>query len=90
MGNPREQADKTIKLSLILAIGQRIPIETTLQAPGSEGRLLPVRVESRVTELGTLALEAAERDGARKWKLEFNARQRRRSASPEYSRPVAR
>ncbi len=51
------------------------PIETTLQAPGSEGRVLPVRLESRVTEVGTLALDCAERDGKRQWKLEFNVRQ---------------
>jgi hypothetical protein len=50
------------------------PIETTLAAPGAEGRVLPVRLESRVTELGTLALECAERDGDRRWKLEFNVR----------------
>jgi molecular chaperone DnaK (HSP70) len=50
-------------------------IETTLQAPGSEGRVLPVRLQSRVTEIGTLALECVERDGDRHWKLEFNVRQ---------------
>ena len=50
-------------------------IETTLQAPGSEGRVLPVRLQSRVTEVGTLALECVERDGQRHWKLEFNVRQ---------------
>jgi molecular chaperone DnaK (HSP70) len=51
------------------------PIETTLQAPGAEGRVLPVRLQSRVTEVGTLALECVERDGERRWKLEFNVRQ---------------
>lgn len=50
------------------------PIESTLAAPGSEGRVLPVRLESRVTELGTLAIDCAERDGERRWKLEFNVR----------------
>jgi len=51
------------------------PIETTLQAPGSEGRVLPVRLESRVTEVGTLALDCAERAGDRRWNLEFSVRQ---------------
>src|SRR5690606_302101 len=45
-------------------------IETTLEAPGAEGRVLPVRVRSRVTEVGTLALECVERDGPGRWKLE--------------------
>jgi hypothetical protein len=51
------------------------PIETTLQAPGAEGRVLPVRLESRVTEVGTLALDCAERGTERRWKIEFNVRQ---------------
>lgn len=50
------------------------PIETALDAPGAEGRVLPARLESRITEVGTLALAFAERDGKRKWKLEFNVR----------------
>jgi hypothetical protein len=50
------------------------PVEATLAAPGDEGRVVPVRLESRVTEVGTLALEVAERAGDRRWKLEFNVR----------------
>jgi hypothetical protein len=49
-------------------------VEARLDAPGEEGRVVPVRVESRVTEVGTLALEVAERTGDRRWKLEFNVR----------------
>ncbi len=50
------------------------PIETTLEAPGAVGRVLPVRLQSRVTEVGTLALECVERDGDRRWKFELNVR----------------
>jgi hypothetical protein len=50
-------------------------IETTLQAPDSEGKVLPVQLESRVTEVGTLALSCAERGGQRHWKLELSVRQ---------------
>ncbi len=49
-------------------------IETTLSAPGSEGKLVPVRLESRVTEVGTLAIDCVEQGGPRRWKLEFNVR----------------
>jgi hypothetical protein len=51
------------------------PIETTLQAPGSEGKVLPVQLESRVTEVGTLDLDCAERGGKRRWKIELSVRQ---------------
>jgi molecular chaperone DnaK (HSP70) len=51
------------------------PIEMTLQAPGSEGKVLPVQLESRVTEVGTLALDCAERGGQRRWKIELSVRQ---------------
>ena len=56
------------------ALEELDPIQTTLEAAGAEGQVLPVRLESRVTEVGTLALEAAERGGDRRWKLEFNVR----------------
>lgn len=49
-------------------------IETALEAPGDEGRVTPVRLRSRVTEVGTLALECVQTDGPGKWKLEFNVR----------------
>ena len=38
--------------------------------------MLPVRLESRVTELGTLELWLVSRDGANRWKLEWNIRER--------------
>ena len=52
------------------------PLATTLQAPGSEGRTVPVHLHCKVTEVGTLELWCLSRDGRQRWKLEFNVRER--------------
>jgi hypothetical protein len=52
------------------------PIEVTLKLDGQEDTVLPVRLESRVTEVGTLELWCVSRDGQQRWKLEFNIRER--------------
>lgn len=52
------------------------PLATTLDAPGIEGRTVPVHLHSRVTEVGTLELSCLSRDGKKRWKLEFNVRER--------------
>lgn len=53
-------------------------IQVTL--PVSEGRtageVVPVRLCSRVTELGTLCLEAIPTDGGQKWQVEFDVREK--------------
>ncbi|UXI00025.1 Hsp70 family protein [Photobacterium sp. TY1-4] len=53
-------------------------IQVTL--PVSEGRsageVVPVRLASRVTELGTLCLEAIPTDGGQKWQVEFDVREK--------------
>jgi molecular chaperone DnaK (HSP70) len=51
------------------------PLEATLATAGEEGRSVPVRLRALVTELGTLELWCVARDGARRWKVEFNVRQ---------------
>lgn len=48
------------------------PLETTLT--GDSGRVVPVRLEAEVTEVGTLAVWCVSRDGEERWKLEFNVR----------------
>lgn len=52
-------------------------IQVTL--PVSDGRsvgeIVPVRLASRVTELGTLCLEAIPSDGGQKWQVEFDVRE---------------
>jgi hypothetical protein len=52
------------------------PLAMTLEAPGKEGRTVPVHLHSRVTEVGTLELWCLSRDGDQRWKLEFNVRER--------------
>jgi len=52
------------------------PLEVTLIVDGQQGRLLPVRLESRVTEIGTLELWCVSRDARNRWKLELNLREK--------------
>lgn len=52
------------------------PMETALEAPGNEGRTVPVHLHSKVTEVGTLELWCLSRDSKQRWKLEFNVRER--------------
>ncbi len=51
------------------------PLEVTLELEGQEDTVLPVRLESHVTEVGTLELWCVSRDGEHRWKLEFNIRE---------------
>jgi hypothetical protein len=57
-------------------IEELAPMTTTLDGAGMEGRTVPVHLHSKVTEVGTLDLWCISRDGKKKWKLEFNVRQR--------------
>lgn len=52
------------------------PLEVTLPANGDSDRAVPVTLESRVTELGTLELWCVARGGTDRWKLELNIRER--------------
>ena len=52
------------------------PLEVTLTLEGQQGTVLPVRLESRVTEIGTLELWCVARDNANRWKLELNIREK--------------
>ena len=49
-------------------------IETTLE--GRPGTAVPVTIEIRVTEIGTLEFYCVARDGGQRYKLEFNVRER--------------
>ena len=58
------------------------PLEVTLEADPSlassaDDGVVPVTLESRVTEIGTLELWCNARDGAHRWKLELNIREGR-------------
>jgi molecular chaperone DnaK (HSP70) len=52
------------------------PLEVTLKLDGQEGAVLPVRLETRITELGTLEVWCVTRDGSQRWKLELNIREK--------------
>jgi molecular chaperone DnaK (HSP70) len=51
------------------------PVEVTLPAAGNAGEFVPVTIETTITETGLLQLWSVARDG-RKWKLEFNVREK--------------
>jgi hypothetical protein len=52
------------------------PLEVTLHVDGKQDTAVPVTLESRVTEIGTLELWCVARDGNNRWKLELNIRER--------------
>jgi hypothetical protein len=56
-------------------IEERGPLQVTLKLDGQLGKTVPVRLETRVTELGTLEVWCVSRDGQR-WKLELNIREK--------------
>ena len=56
-------------------IEESSPLEVTLKLDGKEDTVLPVRLETRVTEVGTLEVWCVSRDGSQRWKLEFNIRE---------------
>jgi len=58
-------------------IQELAPIEANLTATkkATAGEVVPVRLLSKVTAVGTLELWCHQRDGAGKWKLELNVRE---------------
>ena len=52
------------------------PLEVTLDVTGKDDMTVPVSLESRVTEVGTLELWCVGRGGTDRWKLELNIRER--------------
>ena len=48
-------------------------IETTLD--GQTGTAVPVTIEVKATEVGTLELWCGSKEDDRRWKLEFNVRE---------------
>lgn len=58
-------------LEAIASIGATLPAEEGVHPAGSS---VPVRLETVATEIGTLELYCVEKEGAGRWKLEFNVR----------------
>jgi hypothetical protein len=54
------------------------PLEVTLPDAGQSDVTVPVSLESRVTEVGTLELWCVARGGTDRWRLELNIRERER------------
>ena len=52
------------------------PLEVTLRMDGQHGAVVPVRLETRVTEVGTLEVWCVTRDGTNRWKLQLNIREK--------------
>jgi hypothetical protein len=52
------------------------PLKVTLKLDRQQGTVVPVRLETRVTELGTLEVWCVSRDGTERWKLELNIREK--------------
>jgi Hsp70 protein len=50
------------------------PVATTLDGQSTVGRIVPVHLHTKVTEVGQLELWCQSRDGKQRWKLEFNVR----------------
>ncbi len=50
-------------------------IETTLE--GEHGTVIPVIIQVKLTEIGTLELWCVSRQDGRRWKLEFNVREKK-------------
>jgi hypothetical protein len=56
-------------------IDELTDVEIVLSAERHQpGEVVPVRLAARVTEIGTLELEAVSRDGDERWKVEFDVR----------------
>ena len=52
------------------------PLEVALKLDGHQGTVVPVRIETCITELGTLEVWCVSRDGTNRWKLELNIREK--------------
>ncbi|MGL6072924.1 MAG: Hsp70 family protein [Fimbriiglobus sp.] len=55
-------------------IDELSPMRVTLDGKAQQGRVVPVHLHSKVTEVGQLEVWCQSRDGKQKWKLEFNVR----------------
>lgn len=64
-------------------------IEVTLPQEGyRQGEVVPVVMAARVTETGTLQLEAVARDSGQRWKVEFEVRAREAGAHEDGHHPM--
>jgi hypothetical protein len=57
-----------------MELSELASLEAVLEADGNEGAVVPVKIHSYLTELGTFQLWCEALEGQRKWKLEFSVR----------------
>ena len=69
----RDDAPGTVVEDWAGEIEHLTTIETTLD--GEAGSVVPVTIEIRISEVGTLELWCVSREDGRRWKLEFNVRE---------------
>jgi hypothetical protein len=73
----REDAAGTLLEDWQGQIEELAPVSVTLPAKGGPaGRVVPVHLHAKVTEVGQLELSCRSRAGDENWKLEFNVRER--------------
>jgi hypothetical protein len=52
------------------------PLEVTLEAQGlAPGTVVPVRLEVKATDIGTVEVWSVRTDGSQRWRLEYNVRE---------------
>lgn len=71
-GSAQHRDDAVATLRTPDVLEELAPIEATLE--GNPGTVVPVHLNARVTEIGTLELAAVEVGTGRRWKLSFNVR----------------
>jgi len=71
----REDATGTVLDEWEGQIDELSPVRTTLEAKAQTGRVVPVHLHSKLTEVGQLELFLMSRDGKQRWKLEYNVRE---------------
>jgi len=72
----RQDAPGTLVEDWEQEVEEMAPVAATLGGQGKEGRVVPVHLHTKVTEVGQLELWCQSRDGKERWKLEFNVRER--------------
>ncbi len=72
----RDDAPGTVVEDWEEQIDELAPVRAILDGQAQQGRVVPVHLHSVVTEVGQLELWCQSRDGGRRWKLEFNVREK--------------
>ena len=69
------------ELAEVILMETQLPAPTSAEGETVGGAIIPVWLQSKVTEIGTLELWCVSRDNERRWKLEFNIREQDAAAA---------